>query len=256
VVPPPLLSHFPLITSYAFRSPVRLSARSCPLSAPRYWNGGPAKLLATWRKRKEIYSPPVRVPPAPLFSWLAFRSRALQRELYNCDMGQMGLGWGWAWAGARPANTQLQTRLYMCNSCWLHLIPNSFRLTLSSRAVLQGTLPRSTPASKGPDYYTVAVHPFDEVNGNEPFVSTRPDNEIDLQTATFRFSILGWGGGDVSTWLLAHVQLYITFCTQLLMLYKCTSKIKRRVLISWTANGCQYCVKAAPVTQTQTSSCI
>ena len=43
----------------------------------------------------------------------------------------------------------------------------------------------------GPRLHTaVAVHPFDEVNGNEPFVSTRPDNEIDLQTATFRFSIL------------------------------------------------------------------
>ena len=42
----------------------------------------------------------------------------------------------------------------------------------------------------GPRLHTAAVHPFDEVNGNEPFVSTRPDNEIDLQTATFRFSIL------------------------------------------------------------------
>ena len=42
----------------------------------------------------------------------------------------------------------------------------------------------------GPRLHTAAVHPFDEVNGNEPFVSTRLDNEIDLQTATFRFSIL------------------------------------------------------------------
>lgn len=65
---------------------------------------------------------------------------------------------------------------------------------LPCTAVLQSTLPRSTPASKGPDY-TVAVHPFDEVNGNEPFVSTRPDNEIDIQTATFRFSISGGGRG-------------------------------------------------------------